>query len=98
MFSSDDQMQDSLELLEETDKLPFPPACQSFPDAFFPENGVGNNSEIVWAKAMCAECPMRAACAEYGLKWEEHGIWGGLTPMDRRLLRRQRKIVLPVDR
>ena len=92
MFDSDDQAKDSLELLREADKLAFAPACQSFPDAFYPETGMGNTSETVWAKEMCQACPMRAACAAYAIKWEEHGIWGGLTPLERIEIRRKLKI------
>lgn len=62
-------------------------ACQSFPDAFYPDAGV--DPATTWAKAMCSDCPVRNLCAEYGLKYEIHGIWGGLSPRDRIRLRRQ---------
>jgi WhiB family redox-sensing transcriptional regulator len=39
------------------------------------------------AKSICAECPVRAECLDYALSIREpHGIWGGLTEAERRLL------------
>lgn len=58
--------------------------CQNFPEAFFPEVG----EAAYYAKAMCSDCPVRAQCAEYGVKWETYGIWGGLAPRERDKLRR----------
>lgn len=41
------------------------------------------------AKDVCATCTVRAACLEYALATnEEFGIWGGLAPRERGLLRR----------
>ncbi len=44
------------------------------------------------AKAICAECSVRADCLDYALRIREpHGIWGGLTEVERReLLQRPR--------
>ncbi|MDQ1425349.1 MAG: WhiB family transcriptional regulator, redox-sensing transcriptional regulator [Acidimicrobiaceae bacterium] len=37
------------------------------------------------AKAICAECAVRADCLDYALRIREpHGIWGGLTEVERR--------------
>ena len=39
------------------------------------------------AKAICAECAVRADCLDYALRIREpHGIWGGLTEVERREL------------
>jgi WhiB family transcriptional regulator, redox-sensing transcriptional regulator len=39
------------------------------------------------AKSICAECPVRIECLDYALSIREpHGIWGGLTEAERRLL------------
>ena len=35
------------------------------------------------AKALCAPCPIRDACEEEGWRHPD-GVWGGLTPADRR--------------
>ncbi len=39
------------------------------------------------AKSICIECPVRAECLDYALQIREpHGIWGGLTEAERRVL------------
>lgn len=63
------------------------PECYNFPDAFFPTNLDNSPTVMAWAKQMCAECPVRAQCAEYAIKWEDHGLWGGLMPRERMKLR-----------
>ena len=55
--------------------------CRTDPDLFFSTKP----KEVKEAKALCADCPLREQCEELG--WgEEHGIWGGLSPVDRRKL------------
>jgi WhiB family transcriptional regulator, redox-sensing transcriptional regulator len=42
------------------------------------------------ARALCAECPVRAECLGHALEiGETHGIWGGLNELERRRLRRR---------
>jgi WhiB family transcriptional regulator, redox-sensing transcriptional regulator len=37
------------------------------------------------AKAVCATCPVRKECLSYALRIREpHGIWGGLSELERR--------------
>ena len=37
------------------------------------------------AKAICAECVVRAECLDYSLEIKEpHGIWGGMSERERR--------------
>ncbi|MFJ8855134.1 WhiB family transcriptional regulator [Streptomyces sp. NPDC102437] len=37
------------------------------------------------AKVLCAACPIKAACADHAIRrGETDGIWGGLTPAERR--------------
>ena len=39
------------------------------------------------AKSICRECPVQTECLDYALGIREpHGIWGGLTEAERRLL------------
>jgi len=39
------------------------------------------------ARALCAQCPVHAACLDYALSvGEPHGIWGGLNELQRRRL------------
>lgn len=64
--------------------------CHGLTDLFFPERG--DTFTIRQAKAVCARCPVRAACLEHALtNGEKWGIWGGLTAKERRLLRRERR-------
>lgn len=63
---------------------------------FFPEDGKrGNGNETyVLARKICANCPVREECLEWGIQHESHGMWGGTTPHERKLIRRKRKIVV----
>lgn len=59
-------------------------ACRTRPDVdFFPDNP--------WSKAskpaikVCNSCPVRQRCLDYAITNEiNHGIWGGMTPAQRR--------------
>lgn len=51
----------------------------------FPDKG---QSELyTYARVLCASCEVIEACAEWGIKHEEHGMWGGLTPDERMAIR-----------
>lgn len=39
------------------------------------------------AQAICAACPVREMCLEWGTAHEPYGIWGGATPKQRAKLR-----------
>jgi WhiB family redox-sensing transcriptional regulator len=69
------------------------PCAETDPEAFFPDRG-GTISlrEIRIAKAICNSCPYKSECLEWALENRETGIWGGLTEMDRRRIRRERKV------
>ena len=55
--------------------------AQTDPDEFFPEKGESSSR----AKAVCRACTVRADCLRFALdRGEEHGVWGGLTPEERR--------------
>ena len=55
-------------------------------EAFFPEKG-GSTRE---AKRICESCEVRQECLEYALANDERfGIWGGLSEMERRRLRKR---------
>jgi WhiB family redox-sensing transcriptional regulator len=58
-------------------------------DVFFPVS----ESQAGAAKAICATCPVQAACLEYALETRPgDGVWGGLTATERhRLIRRRQK-------
>ncbi|MEM7091996.1 MAG: WhiB family transcriptional regulator [Actinomycetota bacterium] len=39
------------------------------------------------AKAICAQCSVRATCLDYALSIRErHGVWGGLSESERRVM------------
>lgn len=64
-------------------------------EIFFPSGrGIG---EERWdaARAICALCKVRKPCLELALNVEEHddrwGIYGGLSPIERRTLRHKRQ-------
>lgn len=44
------------------------------------------------AKRICAGCPVREACLRWAMEQDEpDGVWGGLTPGERRALRPKRR-------
>ncbi len=69
-------------------------ACAGMgPELFFPLGELTEEAarQVVSARAVRARCPVRTACAEFALATnQEDGIWGGLTPRERRVLRRRR--------
>lgn len=66
-------------------------ACAGAPaDLFFPERDQPDAQRLEQAKAICARCRVREACLGKGMG-EHHGIWGGLTPRERRVLRRKQR-------
>ncbi|MDQ1247060.1 MAG: WhiB family transcriptional regulator, redox-sensing transcriptional regulator [Actinomycetota bacterium] len=54
---------------------------QTDPDAFFPDKGGSSRP----AKQICGRCSVRSACLSYALEnGIREGIWGGLSPSERR--------------
>ena len=67
-------------------------ACIGLDSAvFFPDNSAHITTG---ARRVCGGCEVRDKCLEYALAHGEwHGIWGGLTPDERREhARRRRKV------
>ena len=76
------------------------PLCASVGgDFWFPEKETGgsNSTEMVMAKSICRQCPHQTECAEWGIQKEDFGVWGGLSELDRRLIRRKKNIILKGD-
>lgn len=46
------------------------------------------------AKSVCNRCQYKTDCAMWGIQNETHGVWGGLTPKERKALRRKGNIPL----
>lgn len=63
-------------------------ACRQHPpDTFYPLPTDIHTQAA--AKRICATCPVQTYCLKYALEHDEpHGIWGGLTPRERRNLQR----------
>ena len=51
------------------------------------ERGPSRSNREAAAKAVCATCPVVAACREHALRVREpYGVWGGLSESDREQL------------
>ena len=78
-----------LQLADRIRETHTPECMETDPEAFFPEQGGGLNSDIKSAKSICERCPARRECLTYALEAnEQYGIWGGLTTSERQRLRR----------
>jgi WhiB family redox-sensing transcriptional regulator len=64
-------------------------ACRGMDtDVFFPES----DDDAGPAKEICARCPVRDACLEWAIATrQDEGVWGGMTGVERRRLRRRRR-------
>lgn len=59
--------------------------AQVDPGAFFPPKG----ASLRPAKRVCAACPVRDECLAFAMDNNElHGVWGGLSELDRRKMRK----------
>jgi WhiB family redox-sensing transcriptional regulator len=68
-------------------------SCVGNSDLFFgasDENDRQRGDRETRAIAICAACPARLACRDYGRLHRESGIWGGETDIQRRRSRRGR--------
>ena len=45
-------------------------------------------------RRVCANCPVKVECAEFAIKHERFGFWGGLTAMERNSIRHMKNILL----
>jgi WhiB family redox-sensing transcriptional regulator len=61
-------------------------------DLFFPSGeSEAARAQADRAKLICARCPIRQACLSWALaNREDQGVWGGLTPKERRTLHRRK--------
>lgn len=64
-------------------------ACRHVPvEIFYP----ATDAEAEPAKIVCRGCPVRELCLELALAADERfGVWGGLTPSERRSLAARRR-------
>lgn len=62
-------------------------ACRGLDtDLFFPPCGAPTKD----ARAVCARCPVKEPCGEYGME-DKYGIFGGLTGASRRVILHDRR-------
>lgn len=65
-------------------------ACKGMDSSVFFKESSTHDQEGLYAEArtVCVSCPERAACLQWAMETEmPWGMWGGLTPMERRQLR-----------
>jgi hypothetical protein len=74
--------------------IPYPrftgsePCLSTDPEAFFPaDNMVGEVAKIL--RRVCEPCELKAECAQWAIRHEAHGFWGGMTPSDRQRYRKK---------
>ena len=61
-----------------------PQSSVFFPPSHF-ERKDEKESREARAKAICGSCPVRRPCLDYALRIREpHGIWGGLSEVERK--------------
>lgn len=61
--------------------------AQVDPDLFYAEKSEW--AKTIRAKLVCRQCPVRSECLSYALENNEmHGVWGGMTPTQRKDARR----------
>jgi WhiB family redox-sensing transcriptional regulator len=65
-------------------------ACRDLdPDLFFPIGTAGPAvTQVAEAKQVCLTCPVRQPCLDWALRhYQDYGIWGGTTELERKALR-----------
>jgi len=87
-FSRNQQMREWFQLNDAIDDLAGQIPCRQAPDLFFPEGGTGTAAmDAKMAKKACKSCPVLNMCATYAIRHrEEDGIWGGMSPNDRKMI------------
>ena len=87
MFVNREAREAHQNLMEAIEERCGEPLCsQTDPELFFPEIG----ESTVAAKKLCRQCPVRVECLIFAmLNLEQHGIFGGLSPRERQILRRR---------
>lgn len=61
---------------------------------FYPETSVSSVLVGIYAEArrLCNACQHINECAEWGINYELHGVWGGLSPKEREQIRKRKRI------
>ncbi len=84
------------QIMREPHEFEAPLCAEVGGDHWFPEKEVDFQSQvnIKYAKSICYQCSHQIECAEWGIRNEYYGIWGGLTVRARQAVRRQRNITI----
>ena len=53
-----------------------------------------HDNDYRYGKKVCSTCIHQSECTEWGIENEVYGLWGGLTPNERRAFRTKNKIPL----
>ncbi|MFI6677333.1 WhiB family transcriptional regulator [Kribbella sp. NPDC050470] len=78
----------------------FRAACRSEdPELFFPIGTTGPAvQQVEAAKTVCRRCEVIDSCLEWALRTgQDAGVWGGLSELERRDLKRRRRHMDPSD-
>ena len=90
-FSSNEKRRAWLKLADAVDEVGLDHIpCAQAPDLYYPDAEDGHASYYVrLAKRACKPCPLLNMCGTYAVKYrEEYGVWGGMSPIDRKNIRR----------
>lgn len=96
MFSSGLARQRWNELMDAIDAAPIVVPCQNTdPELWFPDDSdtlSSTRTRYNTARKLCKVCPVRDLCLSYAMTQPEvDGMWGGLSPDERKQLRRNRR-------
>ena len=61
------------------------------------EKKVESMSTYAMANSICKKCPHKNECAEWAIKHELFGFWGGLSPKERTNIRRDKRMQVSLD-
>ena len=61
------------------------------------EKKLESMSTYAMANSICKKCPHKNECAEWAIKNELFGFWGGLSPKERTNLRRDKRMQVSLD-
>lgn len=76
--------------------LPPPPSwqreavCAGEPaETFYPDDKATAKRQVADARELCGWCPVREQCLAWAIEYDESGVWGGTTEVERRAMRRE---------
>ena len=76
------------------------PLCAQIGDSYFFLNDRDEydpTAEVSYepARKICNQCEHKRDCAEWAVKYEDHGFWGGLSPRQRQKIRSRMLSIQP---